>query len=624
MATTPAAPTSAFQVIEKRLDVSFATPGAVNCATFQPFIELHRTADPIALTAVSSTRQVTLIKTIIEQVEAGTLPSEFIIWPECAIPHGMVDEVASSIASERWPRNSILVSGVEHIGVEDAKRIIAASSDPNLPGLAGWRNEQFVNLCLIWAKQSDGTLALFVQPKLSLSAPEQASQAMAIGSHVYLFSCSGMSFCCLVCFDAIAQVEGTTPIADRLLESVNGLSQGQPPRRVPIDLIVIPQLNPSPEHAEFLTFPSRIVTSTYGNVDCERAAIVFANCGAKESGRSLGGLGRSSFYYALNTWQPVAASGPLGPATYSVESIEGHPSIMRARFREDGPSVHAFTFYVPKLTNRSVNGVRFPLHDARTALIRDTSIDQFEAKTPYKKVMTDWAIDHVLSGPLLRCDHQTLDSPVRDHYRELCADLKRADEIRITQIADTLFAGVDPPNKTPKINPDHWQRHPMNWFEENKYGQALVHMLSTLVPLAFLERLSFQTCEMLTAKNSRLGIAILDGSDAKPHSALLSAFRNHASGLASCRERRILILLSRVTRAPDLIQPEELVGMNEISGREEGSFQAELLQDQNDISVAPSTRVYWHKATAVRHTLSTATIEIARAALEALLQPCLN
>src|SRR5436190_10532557 len=61
MATTPAAPTSAFQVIEKTLDVSFATPGAVNCATFQPFLELHRTADPIALTAVSSTRPVTLI-----------------------------------------------------------------------------------------------------------------------------------------------------------------------------------------------------------------------------------------------------------------------------------------------------------------------------------------------------------------------------------------------------------------------------------------------------------------------------------------------------------------------------------------------------------------------------------
>jgi hypothetical protein len=472
MSTTPA-PSFLF---ETTLNVDFSRPTSVSVATLHPNLEFEETQDPIELTSICRARQRNVIRATLDAIQNGQISEELMVWPEFSIPREQFAEVDAAIRETR-PNNSILIAGLEHVTVPVARTILDSSEMPGVPGREAWREDQFLNLCLIWVKESDGNSKLFVQPKLSRSAPEQAAQVMAVGAHVHLFVCSGITFCILLCYDAIGELSPGVRIVDKVLTEIGALTSKQPSRTVPLDLVIVPQRNKSPESDDFLTFPERVVTATVNGVASERAAVLFVNTAFPGHGRSLKGLGRSAIYYSRTSWLPVEAKGPVLP-TYAVEDVSNHPDLVRARFREDGANICTFRLLVPRATNRAAaTGARYPLEDARLAMIADDRIETLEAKFPYKKVISDWAINVDVSTELLPCECDELKRTLQQLYDSVCLAIRAATERRISHIVNTLFVGS--PTSTPH-NPDSWQRDYRLWYADPVHGKALLNLFCSL------------------------------------------------------------------------------------------------------------------------------------------------
>jgi hypothetical protein len=550
---------------------------------------------------------------------------QVVVFPEFAIPFDSFLEVEGLLRAEGLPRNAVVVAGVEPASPKEFAELLGGSSNPAGSNTLQCGSATFVNFCVIWTKSADGTVRRYLQPKLKPSALEQARQGMYQGEFVLLFQGDLISFAAMICFDCIGETAHMMA-AERFLESIGELaSHGS---SINLGLVLVPQYNEYAEHPDFIRFAQRVLQGN-PNVRVSDGAVLFANAATERHGRSRKTFGRSALYYSGGRWEARGEGGPLPtiPFTFALEqpSKPHYGSLVRARLREDGPSVHCLEFLIPSLIGTGSGAPMYPVelavcHRISTA---DGRVDRIGKPIhPLHKVFFDWfSTDLPTTEARLACSSSALTGRVAESFRGVYSELEGDSPEGLGRIVDVLFLGLDErTNRHPNLNPDAWQQDAVKWYDES-HGKAILQLAVVMTVLGLLGRPD--TCTVkgpYTAHTSNFDVSIIDGDDKKSCVQLLQNYSEYAkkSSIATMGGRPNLIILTRTSRCsmPDDLPQIVPDSIQRVSAKDRGALPEELRPKQGDILTLPENRWYWHMGQSIASVLDADGVETAGAALK--------
>lgn len=540
----------------------------------------------------------------------GLPPSQFVVFPEFALPVEAVPQVEETLKSAVCPSNTIVISGIEWLDIAQYSNLLQNSANPepiksNCPAQG-----LYINPVIIWIKTADNILKRYVQPKLRPSRIESASQVMYCGEDVILFTSNGpevFSFAVLICFDCIAR-DGQRPMFDQLLD---GAPETAPDSSINWHMLLVPQYNDKPEHPEFLKFAASFLNlggPTYNTAD---SAVAFVNASAPAHGRSIGGFGRSSIFYRAGRWQSIPEQGPLDviPDTYALEKLNA--DLMRARFREDGPCLHRFSFLKPWTVLRESGSSRIPLLIARSRNINpDGTLDDWQHVPAMPKVFGDWLQEDLASTATAFKGRISIGDEYAD-VRKTLLTLKTSAPERLNQIMDLLLLGFQDPHRMPKVNPDLWQKRHHEWRDDD-HGQAIVQLAATSSLLRLLDNVRFhEGFAFCSGTCGTFHFVIIDGWNHCRPDFLVQQYQEWLADnpIGQLVGRHIVLILARTTRVY-LNTPNntaELVTSHTdvASNRDEATLRSinpELISSPDSIT-SDTTKVFKHFASVLMQAL---------------------
>ena len=481
------------------------------------------------------------------EAPVGFPRAHFVVFPELALPFESFAAVDDLLATTACPPNTIVIAGLEWLTAAQYIELLTRSDNPMMVKEKHPDPTLFVNCCAISVKTRDHIFR-FLQPKLRPSPSEAATQVMYPGQDVFVFVTprpNELSFAVLICFDCIA-ANGEKSMFDQIFEAVPDSDIN---RSFNLQLLFVPQHNDSPENPSFIDFALTFLNGGGSTLNTADSAVAFVNSASFDYGRADAGYGRSSVYYRAGRWQSIPPDGPLVrvPDTYAVENITN--SLMRARFREDGPSLHRFGFVLPWRITRGAGASRIPLTGAQVSKIgTDGTLGAAENISAICKVFTDWC-----TADLAIQDHRfqaTTDLiseyvAVRDHFNTIA----KSGSERVGQILDLLLLGFGGPCRRPRMNPDTWQQ-PIQLWRLDEHGQAIVELAAICSLLALLNGIRVdQESQVRTGTSADLQFVVLDGANQRSHEYLAQMYFDcldtHPWG--EIVGRKILIVMTRVS-----------------------------------------------------------------------------
>jgi hypothetical protein len=150
--------------------------------------------EPFAWLESEREKQFERIKTTLDIASNGAGGgAHFTLLPEYSIPDLRgVDLINEVVSHESWPQNSVLIGGVDGLNKQQYSQLCSDEhtnvSDGNKA--SNILDQQWINCAILWAKQSDGSITRWVQPKISPSWIEEAiiAKEMFPGRSVYVFT----------------------------------------------------------------------------------------------------------------------------------------------------------------------------------------------------------------------------------------------------------------------------------------------------------------------------------------------------------------------------------------------------------------------------------------------------
>ena len=181
------------KVKEIQLDITLPDDG-IGMVIMHPFVELCYN-EPYRWQNDKKDKQIErIIRTleIAKQSDHGCEKTHFTIFPEYSIP-GLkgVQKIQEILESNSWKDETIVSGGVDGLSKGEYFTLCNQDNtevhDKNKPNNV--RDDQWVNCCITWIKETNGVVKRWIQPKLSPSWPEKniISKSMFCGSSVYVF-----------------------------------------------------------------------------------------------------------------------------------------------------------------------------------------------------------------------------------------------------------------------------------------------------------------------------------------------------------------------------------------------------------------------------------------------------
>jgi len=592
----------------------------------QPHLSVDDTDHGFQLTPACRERQAHLVedcvKLVSEEAKSGRAAMHILAMPEFSLPLAIYDRMVDLVKQPEWPANSVFVSGVESVEISGFRKILEASSNPIEAKSLRSDSSSFVNFCATWTKNSNGQVQTYVQPKLKPSAPEQAKQGMYRGDFVLLFQSSRFSFIPLICFDVIGEFAQTSA-SDQVLQAVGKLATAG--MSVRLDVIFVLQHNVNPEHPTFLDFANAVL---HGGQDVRTtdSGVAFVNSAHATHGRAkTPNFGRSALYYTKGTWEAIDHRGEKArvPETFALEHPYPHAQfakLIRARFREDGPCIHSFFYFIPSLVGESAGAVRYPLDIARChKLSADGHLEDGHQIPAFCKIVPDWVLeDSAHSDNRLQCN-VAIKNIVDAALSAIRTQIRGLGLQRTEQIVDLLLLGHDRKYEKPDRNPDTWQEDPVHWYSHTK-GQALLELASALLVLSLLEIPDLKTlAETVSGSCGRILVTILDGADQFGADELLKEYREFIQARAWMEliGRVNLVLMTRLQRGHprnDLAE-EVFLRFSKPTGEDRVAIPADLPRS-TDTFLKEGLNCYWHVLPSLRGALNSESLETARSFLE--------
>jgi len=188
-----------------------------------------------------------------------------ILFPELSVCEEVADWLEAEMATTSISPNTLLVLGLEQLTLDRfIARVANSHSRSEFEGHNYGVNVDRVNTSMILAKDGNGSVFRYYQPKCSRSDYESPNQY--VSDVVYKFAFGGHHLIVCICSDFFLQAEAR-PLIGTVMLDVDRLHPN--PRDHRIDLVLLIQKNPSPldtlyhrsvKHL-FYNTPHRIVTS---------------------------------------------------------------------------------------------------------------------------------------------------------------------------------------------------------------------------------------------------------------------------------------------------------------------------------------------------------------------------
>ncbi len=363
-------------VTVERIPVDVRVPaGEVRFTTMQPYVVFPDTPyEPFQWDSAAKDRQLEAIRRTLEVARQSFANQgcNFTLFPEYAVP-GIegATTIDNAVGADEWPAESVVIGGVD--GLTKTKYaalcegLSLQTSTQNAPELIP--DDEWVNCCIIWVKESDGTVKKWVQPKIRPAWPERnvGCSDMFCGETVYVFEARYTSneypcrFVTLVCFDWVASIAGTT-VCDEVLQGLS-VELSDP---IPLHWAFVIQHNPAPNHVSFLNSSYRFLTDTasFPFVERDNAVIVHANTAATETPARNGTGAFSACIFSPNAQIDCSGCRPTVRMQSHAERAGALQRCYDVVFREMGECIHVFTTRVPKFITPDVTDKTCPLPKA--------------------------------------------------------------------------------------------------------------------------------------------------------------------------------------------------------------------------------------------------------------------
>jgi hypothetical protein len=231
----------------------------------QPFLKLQTTSNGFKIDrSILEMHKRTILSTLKLACNPpfgdASYNANFVVFPELSLPYDMILEIRDRIISNSWPRNSILIAGIEGINKEKYNILLKSSNNPqnSMGNLLGASN--YINSGIVFLKEKDGGIKIYLQPKIKASEDEQATSPVPLVQ------------------DIIGKLSNDAPSGYCLN----------------LDLVLILQYNKFPSHRCFQESARILLHEGRGKI--ETRSLVFVNT-ASECFGSFVQYGKSAFYF---------------------------------------------------------------------------------------------------------------------------------------------------------------------------------------------------------------------------------------------------------------------------------------------------------------------------------------
>jgi len=587
----------------------------------QPFLQLQQTCNGFGLDRTVIENHKRMIQSTLELACNPWFSNEshntnFVLFPELSLPYDMILEIKDKISGS-LANNTILIGGIEGIRKEAYDILLRDSDNPEeaCGNLSGTSN--YINCGIIFTKEKDGMVKIYLQPKVKASEDEQAI-GMLEGKHILLFKTTTYNFLCLTCFDFIGR-DRNSPVP--LIQNIMGKLSSDVPSGycLNLDLVFILQYNKSPTHRCFQESARILLHEGRGQI--EARSLVFVNTAAESFGSS-GQYGKSAFYFPRGTWTiPDKRKYPVNNTVALERTDHG---CEQARFREDGPCIHSMVFIPKKALGGDSGDIRYPLVPPPLChkIMPDGSLEEGRAVPALEKMVSDnlplnlAATDNRWNSP----DNTSIRDEMKQKYIKARESLLNVRIERMKELTDLLLLCHYSDNNRIE-NPDYW--------EEANEGEALRELVSTLSILTLISEMVLNLpCKALMGLlRDRFYVAVIDGKGIKKPGVLQNSYKECVEtnpGLNMDTEKNTLLVLSRHRGEQPLDGiAQEIVGFTMISRTEDSTMPQEL-QDANKFTSMTGGRLFWHSRESLHGVLEQNSIDEVRTKLEEKLAPLTN
>jgi hypothetical protein len=283
------------RIVEKDINVAFPRGHHQHCLLCQVPSRLRRT--DFAFKVTEPETQWAQVRSILELVAEGPgnlKKLHFLLLPESILPAAFIPAALDLIRRDFRP-NTVTIFVVEHIRLVEYRKLLEEHREDNAETLAtvvedlesGDVEQVPVNSCLIAVKEKDGRLRVFLEAKSHPFVGEEYLDALHDlyrGKVFLLFRChpTCFNFMALVCLDYVYRDLYQSNI-NVIIEKANQLFFETRQR---LDLLVVIECNPKPEHhafrdvingfyGEYLEYTpgvrdaTTVFCNTAGGTDCE-------------------------------------------------------------------------------------------------------------------------------------------------------------------------------------------------------------------------------------------------------------------------------------------------------------------------------------------------------------------
>lgn len=431
------------KVIEKKLDITLPDTG-IGMVIMQPFVELSNN-EPYRWQNGKKEKQIErIIRTleIAKQADHGCEKTHFTVFPEYAIP-GLegVTKIQEILKSSSWKCGTIVVGGVDGLTKDDYSILCTENTTQvhEVNKVDNLQTEPWFNCCITWAKEANGQLKRWVQPKMIPATQEKLCSAnrMFEGRAVYVFrpkiSIQGSElsfrFLSFICKDWIGNI-GSSNVVDAVLSQIES-KRDNSTDRLDIYLCFILERNPEPDNSLFLQKTIQYLNEErWITVRRSDGAVLFVNNAGKNSPGYCKDFGKSGFVFHPNC--SFVSHKKCCPPTYSLKAREGLATCQEARFRESGACIISFKFRppIPAIVRRTPATSMIPMNPAIVHPI-DVSIEGVEGdpRTSGTEIpaAVKWVNDclDTIDFVLKEKDSHPIRNEIENSHDTVCKEIRR-------------------------------------------------------------------------------------------------------------------------------------------------------------------------------------------------------
>lgn len=510
------------QIKEVQLNITLPDD-AVGVVVMQPFVELGG-EEPFRWRNDKKTKQIErIIRTleIAKQADHGCEKTYFTIFPEYSIP-GLegVEKIQEILESNSWDSGTIIMGGVDGLAKDDYSTLCNKDNTEVIPQNRSDNilETQWVNCCITWVKDLNGSFKKWVQPKLVPSWLERniICNDMFCGNLVYIFRCkfkNGVDcrFLSLICFDWIGEINSRKGIW-AVLHKIN--ENWRLSGKQDINFIFVLQNNDEPNHRVFLEntrnyFEDR---TSFPFAVRDNCVVIFANTAGGLLPGEYERYGYSSLVCSPNSPYDTKSC----PPTFSINTKKFRNSDNLGRckyalFREMGACIHSFEFCSPSFINLGLPG--------RTLLIRRAivhSIDQgiSDPRVPGSPVPASikWINDQ-LDGITSILHYQTnssLRGDIEWSHEDICKTIRVCPDTFLSKCIEWGVYGYDKwldlgSRKIPDVD---------NWNEKEELGlSTVIYSLSVINACKSLELFNPKSHAVIKSGANIIDVIVVYGGE---------------------------------------------------------------------------------------------------------------